>query len=93
MELDFQNNSIIVPAKQGRIHVVSRQQCNGSPRLTLEREIDLTSTISPGEELLNSPLDAEGNIWFTTGGILGAGDPELATCTIGYISPNGTISA
>ncbi|MCJ1327032.1 hypothetical protein MMC10_003698 [Thelotrema lepadinum] len=91
MALELQSNSITVPSKQGHIYVVSRQECNGSPELVLQRDIDLTSTISSGEQLLNSLNDAEGNIWFTTGGIIGAGDPEQATSTIGYITADDTI--
>ena len=93
MELEFESNSVVIPSKQGHIYVVSRQQCNGITELILERDIDLTTTISPGEQLLNSLYDKERNIWFTTGGIIGSGDPDQATCTIGYITPNGTIYA
>ena len=93
MELDPQSNSITVPSKQGHIYVVSRQECNDTVEFVLQRNVDLTAIISPGEELLNSLRDTDGNIWFTTGGIIGAGDPEQASCTIGYITPNDTIRA
>ncbi|MFF7309128.1 hypothetical protein [Streptomyces sp. NPDC008137] len=83
---------ILVSSKQGHIYVVRRTDGEGGPAFEVERDIDLVAqeTMRPGESLLNSSWDAKGNIWFTTGGIAGAGG-ELGTgTTLGVLGQDDT---
>ncbi|KAI9735709.1 MAG: hypothetical protein M1818_006317 [Claussenomyces sp. TS43310] len=97
-ELVQEDNSILVTSKQGQIYVVQRSCADEQPTFNLTRTINLTveAVLQQGETLLNAMYDAEGNIWFTSGGIRaqGAGlpgDPAQASTTVGYIEPDGTV--
>ncbi|KAI0127074.1 hypothetical protein BJ170DRAFT_630969 [Xylariales sp. AK1849] len=93
MEMRLEDKTVLVPTKQGRIYVVQRRDDNGTAQLTQLREVDLASqdVLGHGELLLNSVFDTAGNIWFTSGGVLGNGDQPQPSSTIGYVEPNGTI--
>jgi hypothetical protein len=84
-------NQIVVPTKQGHIFVVSRNNTVSPPTFTTVRDINLSSYLLPGEQLLNSMYDSRLNIWFTTGGIIGAGDAAQNSTTLGYITPSGVV--
>ena len=89
MELTLDQNLLLLTSKEGRIFVVQRNDTG----FTLTRSIDLVaeSVVPQGQELLNGMFDTVGNIWFTTGGILGSGDPAQASTVMGYIEPNGRV--
>lgn len=81
-----EHGRILVSSQEGHVYVVRRD--GGS--FSVERDIDLTAqgALRPGEPLLNSSWDAQGNIWFTTGAVTGT-DPGTGT-TIGVLDQNGT---
>ncbi|OCL13691.1 hypothetical protein AOQ84DRAFT_92192 [Glonium stellatum] len=88
MELTLDNKSLVlVASKEGNIFVVQRNDTG----FTLIRSIDLVaqSVVPRGQGLLNGMYDTIGNIWFTTGGILGSGDPTQTSIIMGYIEPSG----
>lgn len=89
MEMIEKTNDILLPTKEGQIYVVHRDSCEGVPYFTTIRTIDLASVLQPGEKLLNTMYDIAGNIWFTSGGILGTGDVAQNSSTYGYITPDG----
>jgi hypothetical protein len=100
MELTLKDNNVIVSSKSGQLYVVhlDRDCEDGKSQLTLTRTIDLNATGSLGtdELLLNSMLDTNGNIWFTTGGIRAQapgspGDPVQNSSTVGYVEPDGAV--
>lgn len=82
---------ILATTRQGQVFVVQRVDGAGGPTFRLLRHIDLTSLLRPEELLLAAMFDDDGNIWFTTGGILGAGDQPAPFTTLGYIDPRGGI--
>lgn len=89
----YQNarDQVLVSSRQGHVYVVQRDDGAG-PALTLVRDVDLVAdgVLSPGQSLLNAAFDAAGNIWFTTGGIVGIGQDAGTSTTAGYLSPHGT---
>ncbi|ETS83946.1 hypothetical protein PFICI_05822 [Pestalotiopsis fici W106-1] len=93
MEYILDTDEVLLSTTQGYIYAVHRENCDGVPSFTLRRTIDLTTTIKPWEWMLNSMIDAAGNIWFTTGGITGSGDPAQNSTTAGYVTPDGTVYA
>jgi hypothetical protein len=91
-------------AKSGRIYVIQREETNSGATLTNNRTIVLNTTdvntpgLRPGELLLNSMFDSDGNIWFTSGGVRiqegfprALGDPPQNSSSIGYVEPSGAI--
>lgn len=84
-------DEIIVPTKQGYIYVINRDNTVSPPNFTTARAIILSSYLQQGEHLLNSMYDSRRNIWFTTGGIIGAGDAVQNSTTLGYITPSNTV--
>ena len=93
MELLERTNEIVVSSQNGYLFVVKRFQNGTKPVFIQTRQIDIASTgILNGIPLLNAFFDANGNIWFTTGGILGVDNitPQSATI-VGYVEPNGTV--
>lgn len=91
MQMTITGSHIIVPSKQGHIFVVGRDNTVQPPVFTTLRDIDLTSYLLAGEQLLNSMYDSNFNIWFTTGGIIGAGDAAQNSTTLGYITPTNEV--
>ncbi|KEY74565.1 hypothetical protein S7711_11127 [Stachybotrys chartarum IBT 7711] len=89
MQLRIADNSVLVSSIQGRLYVVQRRDSADSTSLVLEREIDLEAlnAFHPGETLMNSMFDSDGNIWFTTGAISG----DQSSSTVGYVEPDGTL--
>lgn len=85
-------NEIIIPTQQGHIFVVCRDNSVSPPRFSTVRDIDVSSYLFSGEQLLNSMYDSRLNIWFTTGGIIGIGDAAQNSTTVGYISPSGAVN-
>ncbi len=96
-ELVLELNDFLINSKQGNLYVVHRDDNNGpTPTFTTSRKIALAShsILGSGEALLNSLFDISGNIWFTSGAIVGnEGDPVQNSSTVGYVEPNGTIHA
>lgn len=91
MQMLLDDSQIIVASKQGHIFVVHRDNTVEPPVFTTLRDIDLSSFLLSGEQLLNSMCDSSFNIWFTTGGIIGAGDAAQNSTTIGYITPSNDV--
>ncbi|KAF2489818.1 hypothetical protein BU16DRAFT_622424 [Lophium mytilinum] len=90
MELNLKSNTIAVSSRQGRIFIVQRK----GTQFNLLKTIDLVALgiVEVYEELLNSMFDAQGNIWFSTGGIVGGvGDAPQNTTVFGYIDSKGTV--
>ncbi|KAH8592883.1 hypothetical protein B0O99DRAFT_743186 [Bisporella sp. PMI_857] len=85
------DDRVIVPTKQGSIFVIQRNNTTSHPTFETVRVIELQTFLSPGEVLLNSMHDSESNIWFTTGGIIGAGDVAQPSTTLGYVTPSGAV--
>lgn len=96
-ELVVDTNTFVLNSKQGNIYVVVRVDGDGqTPTFMTTRkfEIEVEGFLRPSETLMNSFVDTAGNIWFTTGAIVGnEGQPEQYSATIGYVEPNGTIHA
>ena len=84
-------DNILLSTKEGNVYVVHREVCKGSPFFTTIRNVNLRSVLQPWEYLLNTMYDTAGNIWFTSGGIIGGGDPPQNSTTFGYIKPDGAI--
>ncbi|KAJ4251478.1 hypothetical protein NW762_011463 [Fusarium torreyae] len=91
MEYIEKTNDILLSSEEGHIYVIHRDTCNGRPYFTTIRTISLANTLGPEEPLLNTMYDVAGNIWFTSGGLIGAGGSEQNSSTIGYITPTGKI--
>lgn len=93
----YQNarDQVLVTSRQGDIYVIQRNDGGGRPSFSLIRDIDLVTggVLSQGQSLLNAAFDTAGNIWFTTGGILGIGQDPGTSATVGYISPDGAVHA
>lgn len=94
MELSLTNDILLITSQQGKIYVVHRSDATGSPTFTLNRSVDLLAdgVLRPAEYILNAMFDSSGNIWFTTGGILGMGDPPQSTAVIGVLASDNTIA-
>lgn len=82
---------VIASTMQGHIFVVQRTGGPSTGQFRLVRDIDLTGRLSAGETLLGATPDAAGRIWFTTGGILGAGDNPAPFTTLGYVTERGAV--
>lgn len=82
----------VVSSSEGHIFVLQGVQCGSRLGLDLVRHLDVSSDLGldGGQGLLNSMFDSTGNIWWTTGAILGMGNPPQSSFTVGYIEPNGT---
>jgi hypothetical protein len=87
------DDQILAISRQGHIYVVQRSDDATGATFTTSRDIDLLGhgAISPGDTLLAALFDAAGNIWFTTGGILGIHDKPAPDTTMGYIDPAGGV--
>ena len=86
-----QDDQILVTTNQGQVYAVQRHNNSiFTPCFSLVRSLDLTSQglslLQPNEILLTAMYDVQGNIWSTTGGILGIGDPAQPSTTLGYIT-------
>ena len=91
MQMTLVESQIVVPTKQGHIFVVSRDNTVDPPVFATLRDVDLSSFLLSGEQLLNSMYDSNLNIWFTTGGIIGAGDAPQDSTTLGYVTPSNDV--
>jgi hypothetical protein len=91
MQMMTNDSQIVVPSKQGHIFVVRRDNMVEPSVFTTLRDIDLSSFLLSGEQLLNSMYDSNLNIWFTTGGIIGAGDAAQNSTTLGYATPSNDV--
>jgi hypothetical protein len=91
MQMTMNDSQIVVPSKQGHIFVVRRDNTVEPPVFTTLRDIDLSPFLLSGEQLLNSMYDSNLNIWFTTGGIVGAGDAAQDSTTLGYVTPSNDV--
>lgn len=90
----YQNarDQVLVTSRQGHVFVVQRHDGAGGPSFSLVRDVDLVAdgVLSQGQSLLNAAFDSAGNIWFTTGGILGIDQDPGTSTTLGYLPPDGT---
>jgi hypothetical protein len=89
----YQNShdQVLVTSRQGHIYVVQRQDSSTGTTFGLVRDVDLVAdgVLGQGQSLFNAAFDTAGNIWFTTGGILGIGQDAGTSTTLGYLTPNG----
>jgi hypothetical protein len=89
----YQNSrdQVLVTSRAGHIYVVQRQDSSTGTTFGLVRDIDLVADgiLGQGQSLLNGAFDTAGDIWFTTGGILGIGQDAGTSTTFGYVTPNG----
>jgi outer membrane protein assembly factor BamB len=87
------DDRILAISRQGHVYVVQRSDGGTGPSFTTLRDIDLLGqgVVGTGDILLAAMFDAAGNIWFTTGGILGIGDQPKPHTTMGYIDPVGGV--
>jgi len=87
------DDRIVVASTQGHMYVVQRTDNASGTSFTLQRDIDLVAdgTLPAGDPLLNSMLDVNGNIWFTTGAVLDSGSGGHTDTTLGYIEPDGKV--
>jgi hypothetical protein len=87
------DDQILAISRQGHIYVVQRSDGATGPTFTTLRDIDLLGqgVVGPGDILLAAMFDAAGNIWFTTGGILGIKDQPQPNTTMGYVDPAGGV--
>lgn len=85
------DGALLFTSKEGHIYVLERSNNSGTPVFTVIRDIDLVDLgILDGTlPLLAASFDADGNIWFTTGGIVGIGDDPGTSTTLGYVTPDG----
>jgi hypothetical protein len=88
-------NQVLVTSREGHVYVVARCDRASGPALSPLRDVDLVAAgvLGAGQSLLNAAFDAEGNIWFTTGGILGLKQDPGTSTTVGYIDPSGRVRA
>ncbi|KAH8888151.1 hypothetical protein GQ53DRAFT_795976 [Thozetella sp. PMI_491] len=84
-------NDLVLSTQQGQIYIVHRDNCCGNPFFTLTRTINVADILTSGEMLLNSNLDTAGNVWFSTGGLVGAGDAVQNSTLVGYVKPDGAV--
>lgn len=89
--LDRAHDDVVVGSTQGHVFVVHRSDTADTTTFTLVREVDVSGLLRPGESLLATAPDASGRIWFTTGGILGAGDNPAPSTTVGVIDVDGRV--
>lgn len=93
----YQNarDQVLVTSRQGHVYVIQRHDDDGRAAFSLLRDVDLVAdgTLGQGQSLLNAAFDARGDIWFTTGGIIGIGQDPGTSATIGYIAPDGVVHA
>lgn len=89
--LDRTDDDVVVGSAQGHVFVVHRTDTAGGTTFTLVRDIDVSPSLEPGEMLLATAPDATGRIWFTTGGVIGAGDHPAPSTTVGYIDGDDSV--
>lgn len=93
----YQNvrDQVLVTSRQGHVYVIQRRDSSGKPSFGLIRDVDLVTdgVLGRGQSLMNAAFDAAGNIWFTTGGIVGLGQNPGTSVTVGYIPPDGVSSS
>ncbi|HSS11978.1 MAG TPA: hypothetical protein VLL25_18975, partial [Acidimicrobiales bacterium] len=84
------DDQVLVTTREGHVFVVQRHDDRTGPSFSLVRDVDLVGrgVLKPSELLLAAMFDWRGNIWFTTGGILGIGDKPGPFTTLGYIDSN-----
>jgi hypothetical protein len=91
---------IVVSSAGGQIYILQKSEdaTTGSPAIHLRRTIDLsTSGVLKGIRLLNTVMDAAGNVWFTTGALGGVGGPagDVSSAPnssiVGYVEHNGNV--
>lgn len=63
MELLLETDQIVVASKEGQIYIVQVSDPNdGNPSLELAEMVNLTSTLAPGELLMNAMYDMDKNL-------------------------------
>lgn len=94
MELMQETDQIILMTKESQIYIVQLLiSDDGTPHLDQSVTFNLTSTLAPGELLMNAMYDANNNLWFSSSGLhlQGVhGDDLQNSSTIGYLPSGGT---
>ncbi|RSL68887.1 hypothetical protein CEP53_002419 [Fusarium sp. AF-6] len=83
---------VTVPAR-GR-HVIDVERITdaaGKTSFVKRRDIDLSKVTDEGSRIIGSAYDAEGNLWFTTGGYVGVNLPTTGSTDVGFVDPDGKV--
>ncbi|KAI8721673.1 hypothetical protein NCS52_00309400 [Fusarium sp. LHS14.1] len=83
---------VTVPTR-GR-HVIDVQRvadAAGKTSFVKRRDIDLSKVTDEGSRIIGSAYDAEGNLWFTTGGYVGVNLPTTGSTDVGYVDTEGKV--
>ena len=94
MQLLTDTGEIVLSNINGQIFILKLcRDARATPSFEILRVIDLESTgVLQNITLLNSMMDAAGNVWFTTGVTPGVIAAATKNSTImGYVEPNGTV--
>ncbi|KIN09154.1 hypothetical protein OIDMADRAFT_38010 [Oidiodendron maius Zn] len=82
----------VTPALGPRILEVERIDNEQETSFKVFRDLDLSSIVGNNSQIINSQYDADGNLWFTTGGFSGVGlGSASTTAVVGYVEPAGVI--
>lgn len=83
---------VLITSQQGHVYVVQRSDATSPPSFTVLRDIDLVAlgVLDGQRPLLAASFDGSGNIWFTTGGIVGIGHQPGTSTTLGFIDRSAT---
>jgi hypothetical protein len=86
-------HQVLVTTRQGHVYIIQRTDGPNGPGFSVVRDVDLVAdgTLGTNELLLAAMFDTAGNIWFTTGGILGIGDQPAPFTTMGDIDRSGGV--
>ncbi|KAH6625476.1 hypothetical protein C7974DRAFT_434556 [Boeremia exigua] len=86
----FYQGRLVTPAIGPRVLEIQRTDSGNHTEFQVVRETDLSSIVGNNSQVFNSAFDAEGNLWFTTGGFPGFELGEIVTSVIiGYLTPAG----
>ncbi|KAH6985341.1 hypothetical protein EDB80DRAFT_756520 [Ilyonectria destructans] len=89
--LQILGDHITVPTSDRHIIDVERIDEGQKTSFVKRRDIDLSTVTEENSRLISSAYDGEGNLWFTTGGFVGAGFPTSDTAVVGYVDPKGKV--
>ncbi|ETS83954.1 hypothetical protein PFICI_05830 [Pestalotiopsis fici W106-1] len=85
------DNHVIVPTSERHLVDIERIDDNSTPYFVKRRDIDVTSVVEDGTRIVGIAYDANGNLWFCTGGFPGVGLPAADIAVIGYVDPMDNI--
>lgn len=83
------NFRVLVTTGQGHLLVVAPPD-SGDGAFRVVRDIDLSSDLGAGQDLLEATSDADGNLWFVSGARAAVATPATST-VVGYVTPSGQV--